>query len=51
MTNREVAGKLYVSVKTIEYHLAIIFAKLDIRSRRQLPAELSVGLSLSGSPR
>jgi DNA-binding CsgD family transcriptional regulator/tetratricopeptide (TPR) repeat protein len=49
MTNREVAGKLYVSVKTIEYHLGIIFAKLDIRSRRQLPAELSAGLS--GLPR
>ena len=38
MTNREVAAELFVSVKTIEYHLGIIFTKLDIRSRRQLAA-------------
>ena len=37
-TNREVAAELYVSVKTIEYHLSIIFTKLHIKSRRQLAA-------------
>jgi len=37
-TNREIAAELYVSVKTIEYHLSIIFTKLHIRSRRQLAA-------------
>ena len=36
MTNREVAAELFVSVKTIEYHLSVIFTKLHIRSRRQL---------------
>jgi DNA-binding CsgD family transcriptional regulator len=36
MTNREVAAELYLSVKTVEYHLGGIFAKLGIRSRRQL---------------
>jgi DNA-binding CsgD family transcriptional regulator/tetratricopeptide (TPR) repeat protein len=38
MTNREAAAELFVSVKTIEYHLSVIFTKLHIRSRRQLTA-------------
>jgi DNA-binding NarL/FixJ family response regulator len=38
MTNRETATELFVSVKTIEYHLSVIFTKLHIRSRRQLTA-------------
>ena len=36
MTNREVAGKLFLSPKTIEYHLSQIYRKLDLRSRTQL---------------
>ena len=35
-TNREVAAELVVSVKTVEYHLGNIFAKLRITSRSQL---------------
>ena len=35
-TNRQTAAELYVSVKTIEFHLGHIFAKLGIRSRRDL---------------
>lgn len=41
MTNRQVAAELYLSVKAVEYHLGGIFAKLGIRSRRELPAELA----------
>jgi DNA-binding CsgD family transcriptional regulator len=36
LTNREVATELIVSVKTVEYHLANVFAKLGVRSRREL---------------
>jgi DNA-binding CsgD family transcriptional regulator len=38
MSNREAAAQLYLSPKTIEYHLAHIFAKLGIRTRYQLAA-------------
>jgi DNA-binding CsgD family transcriptional regulator len=36
MTNQEVAARLYVSEKTVEYHLSNVFAKLGISSRRHL---------------
>ncbi|MGD0603070.1 MAG: AAA family ATPase [Streptosporangiaceae bacterium] len=40
LTNREVASELYVSVKTVEYHLRNSYIKLDITSRRALAALL-----------
>ena len=36
MTNQEVARELYVSPKTVEFHLSNVFTKLGITSRRQL---------------
>ena len=36
MTNREIGAELYVTTKTVEYHLGNIYAKLGITSRRQL---------------
>jgi DNA-binding CsgD family transcriptional regulator len=38
LTNKEVASALYVSVKTVEYHLRNSYIKLDITSRRALAA-------------
>jgi DNA-binding CsgD family transcriptional regulator len=35
-SNRQTAGELYVSVKTVEFHLSHIFGKLGIRSRQEL---------------
>jgi len=41
LTNREVADELYVSVKTVEYHLRNSFMKLNITSRRSLAGLLN----------
>lgn len=38
MTNREIAQSLFVTPKTIEVHLSNVYRKLDIKSRRELPA-------------
>ncbi|NKQ51358.1 helix-turn-helix transcriptional regulator [Amycolatopsis sp. K13G38] len=38
LSNREVAAELFVSAKTVQYHLTRIYAKLGIRSRAELAA-------------
>jgi DNA-binding CsgD family transcriptional regulator/tetratricopeptide (TPR) repeat protein len=40
LSNREVAAHLYVSPKTVEYHLAHAFTKLGVRSRTQLTTRI-----------
>jgi DNA-binding CsgD family transcriptional regulator len=40
LSNREVAGQMFLSVNTIETHLRHIFRKLGVRSRTQLAARL-----------
>jgi DNA-binding NarL/FixJ family response regulator len=39
-TNQEAATELYVTHKTVEYHLSNIYAKLGITSRRHLAQAL-----------
>lgn len=41
LTNREIAERLVVSVKTVEYHLGNAFTKLGVRSRAQLVAKIA----------
>jgi DNA-binding CsgD family transcriptional regulator len=40
-SNRQAAAELYISIKGIEFHLRNIYAKLGIRSRRELAERLS----------
>jgi DNA-binding CsgD family transcriptional regulator len=43
ISNREAAERLYVSTKTIDYHLQNIYRKLGLRSRTQLAALVAAG--------
>jgi DNA-binding CsgD family transcriptional regulator len=44
MTNREAAASLFLSPKTIEYHLGQIYRKLDVRGRAQLARLMAMEL-------
>jgi DNA-binding CsgD family transcriptional regulator len=40
LTNREIAGQLYLSIKTVEMHLGRVYRKLGITARAELPEAL-----------
>ena len=49
LSNPEIGARLFISPRTVEYHLHKVFSKLGISSRTQLdralPAQPSVALS------
>jgi DNA-binding NarL/FixJ family response regulator len=41
LSNPEIAARMYISARTVQYHLSKVFAKLGISSRGQLERALT----------
>ena len=49
LTNREAAAKLFLSVKTVDFHLQQIYRKLAVRSRTELAVRMTLGTPTVGN--
>ena len=45
LSNPEIGARLFLSARTVEWHLHKVFIKLEIRSRQQLAGALPVSRS------
>ncbi|MFE4815184.1 helix-turn-helix transcriptional regulator [Streptomyces sp. NPDC056704] len=50
LTNREIAERLHISVRTVAGRLYRIFNEIGVTSRAQLPAALTPGSGRDGHP-
>ena len=50
LSNRQIAEALFVTRKAVEWHLGNAYRKLDVRSRRELPAALGTADEPSSAP-
>ncbi|CAM3655539.1 LuxR family transcriptional regulator [Nocardiopsis gilva] len=48
-TNREIGGKLFITVSTVEQHLTRVYRKLNVNRRTDLPTELPLLMADSAS--
>ena len=50
-SNREIAGKLFITEKTVKFHLTNVYKKMQVSSRAQLIVWCMPHLSFEGSSR
>jgi len=51
-TNRDISNALFITAKSVEWHLSNVYRKLDLRNRTGLPAALAgSGRTVSTSQR